>query len=80
MRIFVASLIVFAVLYFWCKITTTANYWMGLTACDEPSPTICFIKEMSAGAESEEMRNRNRVRNAERPLHPREVHQTTHGR
>jgi hypothetical protein len=40
MRIFVASLIVFAVLYFWDKITTTANYWMGLTACDEPSPTI----------------------------------------
>src|SRR6266850_4195609 len=28
-------------------ITTTANYWMGWTACDAPSPTACFIERPS---------------------------------
>jgi len=25
-------------------ITTTANYWMGCTACDNPSPAVCFTE------------------------------------
>jgi hypothetical protein len=25
-------------------ITTTANYWMGWTACDNPSPAVCFTE------------------------------------
>src|SRR5712671_5348753 len=29
-------------------ITTTANYWMGWTACDAPSPTACFIERPSS--------------------------------
>src|SRR5450631_3438238 len=44
MRIFVASLIVLLVLYFWDRITTTAIWWMGSTACGEPSPTVCLIE------------------------------------
>jgi hypothetical protein len=44
MRIFVASLIVLSVLYFWDKDYNSGTYWMGWTACDEPSPIVCFIE------------------------------------